>query len=128
MSQYVDIKVKVTSLPATLAALKTLGLNAECDATGKLRLETYNGSAVSDSACHVKVDRGQLGGGNNDFGVNLGTGQVWMCDYAQQDKLSKFLQEYSYEVTKQHYADQGKYVYRQEDPVTGNIHVYVNGG
>ncbi len=130
MSQYVDIKVKVTNKAAALAALEALGLKVQLDDTGKQGLTTYYNGTVGkgDSLCHLKVSRDQLGGGCNDFGVDLNTGHVWICDYAQKGSLKTFMQEYAFEVTKQHYAEQGKYVYREDDKATGKIFAYVDQG
>lgn len=128
MSQYVDIKVKVTNKAAILAALETLGKKAVLDDNGKLAVISYYGRKTNDEACHLKVEKDQLGGGCGDFGVNLETGKIWMCDYAQEGSLKTFLQEYAFEVTRQHYAEQGKYVYREDDKAAGKIYAYVDQG
>jgi len=136
MSQDLTIQVQVKDKSAVLAALRTLGLNAQVDNAGQLTLLGYQSKdgrfgwyEMPDKKCHIKVSRDQIGNACNDFGINLDTGQVYICDYsARTPKVGKFLQEYAVAVATQAQIDEGWYVERIDDRETGKVHLFVTGG
>jgi hypothetical protein len=127
MSQYLKLKIQVQRRDAAVAALRALGFEPELSEQADLRLTTYSGTDAG-AACHVRVRRDKIGSLTNDFGINLDTGQVWLCDYARRTKLGEFLQEYSTQALMATYQEEGRYCYRVEDAETGKTHVFVSGG
>jgi len=126
MSQYVTMQVKCTNKSAAIAALEKLGYTVEVH-DAPIALNNYMGVPQPGEQAHIHVGRRGIGMCCADFGIDLRDGTVRLCDFSQKTKLGCFLQEYATQVAIQSYEDQGRYVVRQDDPQTGEVHLFVQG-
>lgn len=117
----------------------------QCRPTSYAFKDTKDQRFAQGDVAHVIVSRGAMGRAQNDFGIYVdpkgGDSRIFLCDFARSCNvdcvnnpvakelggyskwLSKFKQEYSYTVTKNHYAKMGKKVQRVQDGQKVKVYV-----